>query len=86
MWIQRRWQLLPGMITAIPNKGHLIVQTRPFTVSRTMSAPFASDSSWRTLPRHHRAYIIAARLDRPLPGRQLGVKHVPDMNHFGPDL
>ena len=51
-----------------------------------MSGPFAVRPELRALPRHHRLYVIAARLDRPSPRLQLRVKHVPDMNHFGPDL
>src|SRR5262249_56812262 len=43
-------------------------------------------SQKKTLRSHDPAYVIATRLDRALPGLQLRVEHVPDMNHFGPNL
>jgi hypothetical protein len=66
------------------NKGHLIGQTHLFKPKdvRTIRAR----PELEALPRHPRLNVIAARLDRPLPGLQLRMEHVPDMNHFGPDL
>ena len=66
------------------NKGHLIGQThllKPKDVRTIRVRPELG-----ALPRHHRPYVIAARLDRPLPGLQLRMEHVPNMNHYGPDL
>src|SRR5690242_13504029 len=84
-WIQRQLAVcLPGMITATLGTRHTR-SARRTCLSRRMSGPFASVPSWR-LPRHPRLNVIATRLDRPLPGLQLRMEHVPDMNHFGPDL
>lgn len=66
------------------NKGHPIGQTHLFKPKDVRTIRVRPELE--ALPRHPCLNVIAARLDRPLPGLQLRVEHVPDMNHFGPDL
>jgi len=68
------------------NKGHLTGQTHLFKFKPKDVRIIRVHPELEALPRHPRLNVIAARLDRPLPGLQLRMEHVPDMNHFGPDL